>query len=212
MIEPINDFREVEAAEGEQVHAEALKRFEDISTRENWSRQQGIEDLIFTDQDGGQWENFQTFGYNADSNGYIGRDQPEPPRYQNDKISPVIEEAVDDQRQAQIDIKVRPMSLEAKPLANTFNGLIKNIESVSGAQDAYDTAYDEQQRSGYGGWRVVTEYADDSFDQRIGIEPIQCATTSLVFGPSKKYTKEDALYAYYLWNMDLEEYNAQYPE
>lgn len=212
MSEAINDFREIEAADGEDVHHEAIKRFEDISTRENWSRQQGIEDLVFTDQDGGQWDNFQVFGYNADSKGSISKGDVEEPRYQNDKISPVIEEAVDNQRQASIDIKVRPLAAESKGLADTFNGLIKNIETVSGAQDAYDTAYDEQQRSGYGGWRVVTEYADDSFDQRICIEPIKCATGSLLFGPSRKYTKEDSLYAFYIWSMDLEEYNAQYPD
>ena len=165
-----------------------------------------------TIKSGGQWDNFQSYGFNADANGQRGDDEPPPPRYQNDKISPVIEEAVSDQRESQIDIRVRPLAEEAKGLADTFNGLIKNIETVSGAQDAYDCAYDEQQRSGYGGWRVVTEYADDSFDQRIGIDPVRCATGSLFFGPSRKYTKEDALYAYYVWYMDMEEFKTQYPD
>lgn len=212
MPDATEDFRDIPAAsEKDDIHLEGLKRFEDINTREQWSRRLGVEELIFTDQDGGQWDNFQSYGFYADSNGQRGDDEPPPPRYQNDKISPVIEEAVSDQRQAQIDIKVRPMSSEAKPLADTYNGIIKNIEAVSGAQDSYDCAYDEVQRSGYGGWRVVTEYADNSFDQRIGIAPIRCATGSLFFGPSEKYTKEDALYAFHVWNMDMEEFKAQYP-
>ena len=95
MSEAVSEpFREVSAAEGEDVHHEALSRFEDINAREQWSRRLGIEELIFTDQDGGQWDNFQSYGFNADANGQRGDDEPPPPRYQNDKISPVIEEAV----------------------------------------------------------------------------------------------------------------------
>lgn len=210
MPKPTEEFREVPASIKE-AHEEALGRFEDINTREQWSRRLGVEDLIFSDQDGGQWDQFQSFGFNADTN-RGGDSDPPPPRYQNDKISPIIEQSVEDQRRAQIDIRVRPTGKNQKGLAHTFNGLIKNIETVSEAQDAYDCGYDEVQRSGYGGWRVVTEYSDDSFNQSIGIESIKCATGSLFFGPSNKYTKEDALYAFYVWHMDKEEFKATYPE
>ena len=217
--EPIEEFRKVEVAplesdDGDDVHDEALERFKQIVSREEESRTLGVQDLIFIDQEGGPWDNSTGFLSNEalQNDSTVGSDDPPPPRYSIDRISPVIEEAVDDQRNSQINIKYHAVGDVDKGLADTFGGLVKNIEVVSDAQDAYDNAFDECQKSGYGGWQIVTRYADESFEQDIFIEPILNATQSLFFGPAKKATKEDALYAFHIWQLDIDEYNRQYPD
>lgn len=224
--QPINEFREIDAAplkakgtrDGdlpEDVLNEGLTRFQKIVSREEHSRVLGVEDLVFVDQEGGQHEDFVSTNFlSGDTLTSRSSDnKPPPPKYQIDRITPVIEESTSDQRESQININVRSTGQTAdKGLNDTFNGLIKNIEVVSDAQDAYDNAYDECQKSGYGGWQIVTEYVDNSFDQGIAIEPILNATQSLFFGPAKKATKEDALYAFLIWDIDKEEFKATYPD
>ena len=219
---PIEEFREIDAAtagaedgreKGQALHQEALTRFKQIVSREEESRVLGVRDLVFIDQEGGTYDETNGFLSGTPLDDDATGTPPPPPRYQIDRISPVIEEAVSDQREAQINIQVRSTGKKAeKGLADTMNGLIKNIESVSDAGDSYDNAFDECQKSGYGGWQIVTRYADEGFEQDIFIEPILNATQSLFFGPAKKATKEDALYAFHIWSMDLDEYNKQYPD
>ena len=212
--EALNKFRKIEfETDKKKVHEEALTRFKQIVSREEESRILGVEDLIFIDQEGGTYDEEVGFlSGDARTNNTITSDDPPAPRYQIDRISPVIEQAVSDQREAQVNIQVRVTGEVESGLNDTFNGLIKNIENVSDAQDAYDNGFDECQKSGYGGWRIITEYTDDSFEQNIRIEPILNATQSLFFGPAKKATKEDALYAYYLWWMDMDEFKEEHPK
>lgn len=211
---PLEEFREIPSeTDTKKVHEEALTRFKQVVSREEESRILGVEDLIFIDQEGGTYnEEVGFLSGDARTNSTTTGQDPPAPRYQIDRISPVIEEAVSDQRESQVNIQVRVTGEVESGLNDTFNGLIKNIENVSDAQDSYDNGFDECQKSGYGGWRIVTEYADDSFEQNIRIEPILNATQSLFFGPAKKATKEDALYAYYLWWMDMDEFKEEHPK
>lgn len=208
-MDALEEFRKIEAAAREGVHEEALTRFRQIVARDEESRMLAVEDLIFVDQDGGTYDDDVCF---LSGDVRAREDEPPAPRYQIDRISPVIEQAVSDQREAQINIMVRGVGEKSSDLNDTFNGLIRNIEVVSDAADSYDNAYDECQKSGYGGWQIVTEYSDDSFEQNIYIEPIQNATQSLFFGPAKKATKEDAMYAFLIWDMDIDEFKVQYPD
>lgn len=220
-IEPvaINEFRKIPAAPkdpkaGIGVVEEAITRFGHITSREEESRILGVEDLIFVDQEGGTYNDTHNFmsGDLRKGGGSNSGKGPPAPRYQIDRISPVIEEATADQREAQINIQVRAVGKVESDISDTMSGLIRNIEQVSDAPDAYDGAYDECQRSGYGGWQIVTEYADNGFDQNIRIEPILNATQSLFFGPAKKADKSDALYAFLIWDMDQEEFEITYPD
>lgn len=216
---PLEEQREVESAPsksdtGPDVHSEALSRFKQIIAREEGSRVLAVGDLVFIDQEGGTYDESVGFlsGDTVRTNTSSSGPEPPPPRYQIDRISPVIEEAVSDQRESQINIQVRGVGDDDPGLADTYNGLIKNIEIVSDAQDAYDGGFDEGQKSGYGGWQIVTRFADDSFEHDIIIEPVVNATQSMFFGPAKKSTKEDALYAFLIWDLHEEEFKIQWPK
>jgi len=209
MSEPLNEFRKVDAAEGdENIHAEALKRFSVLQDRERFSRALAIEDKIQIESEGGNWEEYESSSDNV-RNGR-GESAPPPPRYHIDRVTPVLEQSLSDQRQNEIQIQVRGSRSSNKQLEGTMSGLIKSVESRSDASYAYDNAYDETQKCGYGGYQIVTEWGD-GFDQEILIRPIKDAASSLWFGESDMYTKEDALYAFVVWYLDADEFKAQYP-
>jgi len=211
MSEAIDDYRKQDLeTDLDAVHKEALKRFAATQDRERTSRALAIRDKIHVESEGGAWgdSGFDRNNIQGDST----TDAPEPPRYSIDRVTPILEQALSDQRQNQIQIQVRATHSGTSSADATMNGLIKNIESVSDAAYVYDTAFDETQKCGYGGWQIVTEYSDDSFDQEIRMRPIKDAASSLWFGPSDLYTKEDALYAFVIWYEELDEYKAQYPD
>jgi hypothetical protein len=211
-MEAIDKFRKVILEGGDKaVLDEALRRFAIVQERERHSRELAIEDKISIEAEGGSWADS---GISYTANNILGGaadNAPEPPRYQIDRVTPVLEQALSDQRQNEIQIQVRGVRSSGSA-DDTMNGLIKNIEVVSDASYCYDNAFDETQKCGYGGWQIVTEYAEDGFDQEVRIRPIKDAASSLYFGPSDLYTKEDALYAFVIWYEDMEEFRANYPD
>ena len=90
------------------------------------------------------------------------------------KLPPFIRQVVNDARQNKPTIKVLPQDSEADPkTAEIYSGLIRNIESASDADVAYDTALDCAASGGFGFFRINLAYADDStFDQNIVFERI----------------------------------------
>jgi hypothetical protein len=71
-------------------------------------------------------------------------------------------------------IKVRPVDNGADVrTAQVYSGLIRNIEQISSADIAYDTAVTHSVYGGFGFWRVAIEYAhDDSFEKDLLIKRI----------------------------------------
>jgi hypothetical protein len=70
--------------------------------------------------------------------------------------------------------KVIPVDNGAdKKTAEILEGLIRNIQSYSAADDAHDTAAEHAVYGGFGYWRVITEYeSPESLDQIIKIKQI----------------------------------------
>lgn len=185
----------------EEVHREAVDRFQVLQDKEQDQRSLAIEDAKFANSEDGQWEDGAK------------EKRQDRPRYTINRVAPAIAQVEGDQRQNRISIKVRPASGDAdKEVADIYNGLIRNIESESQAGNSYDNAFSEAVTGGYGGWRLVTEFkGDDSFDKDIRILPIQSAASSLYFGPAEKYDKRDAHFAFYTVLMPKEEYKAAWP-
>lgn len=88
------------------------------------------------------------------------------------RMQAFIRQVVNDARQNKPQIKVRAADSKADPkTAEVINGLIKNIEYVSNADIAYDTAVESAVAGGFGYIRVGLDYAfDDSFDMDITID------------------------------------------
>lgn len=90
------------------------------------------------------------------------------------KLPAFIRQVVNDSRQNKPSITVHPVDSRADPkTAEVLSGIIRNIESVSNADVAYDTACEQAVTGGFGYWRITLGYAyDDAFDLDVLIERI----------------------------------------
>ena len=193
---------ELKLEEVSEEHSEALARFEDSANTDREQRRLATEDMIFINKEDGMW-----------SEDVVEKRQDRP-RYSIDRISGALNQVVGNQRQTRTGIKVHPETEGNEATARILTGLIRSIETLSRANNCYDMAFNEQVTSGYGGWRVLTEYkGEDSFDQEIVIKPIHSAANRLYFDPTAiDYTKRDARFAFLIDNMRLVDYKKAYPD
>jgi hypothetical protein len=191
------------ATKKEQIHAQAVTRFERVEKKERNQRRLAVEDIKFAQTEDGQWDEGAK------------EKRKNRPRFTINRVAGAIDQLIGDQRQNRTDIKIRPVSGGAtEEIAKTMTGIIRNIESVSKASNAYDCAFDEVVNGGYGGWRVTTEFNDDdSFEQDIKIKTLNTATTSLWFDDgSKEYDRRDAMWAFVTVDMPKEEHKRRFPK
>ena len=179
-----------------------MERFTAIQDREQSQRTLAVEDALFAHSEDGMWGERET------------ESRKDRPRYTINRVAPAIDQICGDQKQNRTSIKVRPSDGAAtKETAKVYDGLIRSIESLSQAENAYDSAFEESVTGGFGGWRLNTEYAnEESFDQDIRIRPVKSAATSLWFGPAVAYDKRDADHAFYTSYISVEEYKKKWPK
>jgi hypothetical protein len=176
------------------------QRYEFAVEAERDQRRLAVEDARFANAEDGQWDDIS-----SDNR----RDRP---RFQINRISPVIDQLVGDQRQNRIGIKVIPQQEGTREIAEVIQGMVRSIEQQSAASDVYDLAFEEQITTGYGCWEIVSEYIEDSFEQELKIKPINSAATAVFFDPSaREYTKSDAKYAFKEVFLDDETFEELYP-
>lgn len=191
------------ATDNKEIHQTALKRFQRVEDKERSQRSLAIEDLRFAQTEDGQWEDDA-------KEKRTGR-----PRYTINRVAGAVDQLTGDQRQNRTAIKIRAVSGGAtEDVAKVMEGLIRNIETKSKANNSYDNAFDETANGGFGGWRVITEFSDDDvFEQDIRIKPLLGATTSLWFDPAAiEYDRRDAKWAFITLDMPREEREDKYPD
>ena len=145
----------------QEVIDEAREHLQDAHAYESDFRTKFVEDLRFTYEDEGQWEDLA-------KNSRVGR-----PCYTFNRTEGAIDQVVGDQRQARPGIIVRAGEGGDKKLAEVQGGLIRNIENNSDSETVYDHAFTYAVAGGYGAWRVVNEYnSDDAFEQDLFIREV----------------------------------------
>lgn len=188
------------------IHAEAIKNFQAIQTAMRDERLQCLQDRRFYSISGAQWE------------GALGRQFENKPRFEINKIHLSVIRIINEYRNNRIDVQfIGKDSKEADKLADTCAGIFRADEQDSGAQEAYDNAFEEAVGGGFGAWRLVTAYEnDDNLEdetQRIRFEPIYDADSSVFFDlDAKRQDKSDAKYAFVIHAMTPEAYLEQFGE
>ena len=137
--------------------------FKDDIEREQENREQYQEDVKFAKL-GEQWpEQVKQ-----------DREREGRPCLTINRMPSFIRQVVNDSRINIPQIKVKPVDDDADvETAEIYAGLIRNIEYVSQAEVAYDTALDAAATGGMGFFKVVTDYCDEeSFAQDIYIRRI----------------------------------------
>lgn len=186
----------------EDIPAKARKYLRQAIDAERFNRECALEDLKF--ENGDQW---------VDA---VKREREEDgrPCLVINKTAGVVKQIVGTARQNRFGIKVRPVDDQTDPkTAEVLTGLIRNIENVSDAENAYDTAVESAVRCGFGYFRILTQYAsEDSFDQEICIERV-VNPFSIYYDPeARKADKSDAKWCLVVEEMSAEEFARQYPE
>lgn len=143
--------------------SEAREAFEQAADAEERNRNDGLDDLKFSKLSE-QWP--------QDIAAQRAKDKR--PCLTSNRMNQFIRQVVNDGRQNKPSINVHPVDSTADPeTAQIMSGLIRNIEYISQAQNAYDTALDFAASMGWGYLRVALEYAhDDTFDKDLLIERV----------------------------------------
>lgn len=130
------------------------------------------------------------------------------------RMSQFVRQVLGDIKQSRPGIKVHPVDSGADPdTAEIYQGLIRNIEMISDAKEAYYTAAESQVAAGEGFWRVVTDYSGaDAFEQDVLIEKIANPFSVTLDPHCTRQTGEDAKWCFVSERMSLDEFKEKYPD
>jgi hypothetical protein len=196
------EAKPVKVKTASEVLEKARKRFQQCQDDEHANRVMAIDDL--SNYVGEQWpERTKQL-----------REQHGRPCLVFNRLIGFVDQVTGDQRQNRPRINVRPVDSRSDPeTAKIINGIIRNIENVSRADDAYDNAIHSSVVCGYGAFRVLTEYADDDvFDQDIRIKKIDNPFSVYWDPTAREYSREDAKYAFVFEKISRDEYESKYPD
>ena len=136
------------------------------------------------------------------------------PSYTMNKLPQFIKQVVNDARANRPHIKLRPVDSGAdKDSAEIYQGLLKNIETVSNADIAYDTAIEHATVCGMGYFRLVTDYADYmSFNQDLIVKRVADPMSIRLDPFFTEFDGSDAKWGFVESNMSKKEFEVAYPD
>ena len=188
------------------IHQAARAEFDQIQGAMYQERMNCLGDRRFCSLAGAQWE------------GPLGDQFENKPRFEVNKIHMAVLRIINEYRNNRITVNFSSKEGEEyDKLADTCAGLYRADEQDSGAEEAYDNAFEEAVMGGFGAWRLRTEYQneEDPEDdkQRVCIEPIFDADTSVYFDlGAKRQDKADAKRCFVLTSMTRDAYKAEYDD
>lgn len=131
-----------------------------------------------------------------------------------DQVSQFVHQVVNDIRMNTPSVKCIPHTGGADvETAEILDGLIKDIEYQSGADEAYDTAANFSVKSGIGFILVDHDYAgDDGFDQELRIKRVINPEAVLIDPASVEIDGSDAKYGFIFDPISTADFKAKYPD
>jgi len=186
------------------VHQEALMEFDSIQSAMREERRQCLEDRRFYSIAGAQWE------------GNLAEQFNNKPRFEVNKIHLSVMRIINEYRNNRITVDfISKDGDEHDKLADTCDALFRADEEDSCADEAYDNAFEEAVGGGFGAFRLRAvyedEYDEDNDNQRIRIEPIYDADSTVFFDmDAKRQGKSDARLCYVLTAMTRDAYVAEW--
>lgn len=194
----------------ERFHSQARRRFE--RARQFWEPVYDLlrEDVAFLS--GEQWEDDAT------------RARKGRPQLTFNQLPKYVRQVVGGVRSNPPAITTHPVDgMEVKApnvagkqdyaLHEIYDGIIRNIESVSNARDHYARALQHCVAGSVGWLRVATDFVDNhSFEQDILIRSIYSPTSVYMDPDAREVDFSDAEYAFVLETISEQEYKARYGE
>lgn len=186
------------------LHKSALDEFDAIQKALKHERGMCLEDRRFYSIHGASWE------------GALGEQFENRPRLEFNRVHLAVIRIISEYRNNRITVDFTPKDGSTNAdLADTCDGLYRADEQDSGAQEAYDNAFEEAVGGGIGAWRLCAKYEDEEDDeneqQRIAIEPIFDADSSVWFDlDAKRQDKADARRCWVISGMTPESFKTQF--
>ena len=185
---------------------EALTQYDDIQYAIQSERRQCLDDRRFYSISGAQWEGPWLTQYEN------------KPRIEVNKVHASVMRVVNEYRSNRFTVDfVSKDGAKDDALADVCDGLYRADEQDSVADEAYDNAFEEAVGGGFGAWRLRAdwedEYDDENDKQRIRIEPIFDADTSVYFDlEAKRQDKSDARFCFVVTSMTRKAYEERYED
>lgn len=138
-----------------------LERAHETYNFDTEQRRRVVEDMKFTFVSGHQWDK------------HLTAKRKNRPCYESNRIRQLVRSVTGQQLKNKPQIKVRAVEDNDVDTSEVYNGLIKNIEVQSSAENAYDTAMQWSTAGGYGILRVISEYeGPDTFNQCLKVKTV----------------------------------------
>lgn len=188
------------------IHARAKLQFDKIQSAVREERLQCLEDRRFYSIAGAQWE------------GKLGEQFANKPKFEVNKIHLAVIRIINEYRNNRITVDfVSKDGSQNDELADTCDGLYRADEQDSGAEEAYDNAFEEAVGGGFGAFRLRAceedEEDEENERQRIKIEPIFDADSCVFFDlDAKRQDKADANFCFVLTSMTHDAYKEEYDD
>lgn len=195
-----------DSKKAKDIHETALRDFDRIQSALYEERKQSLEDRRFYSIAGAQWE------------GALGEQFENKPKFEVNKVHLAVIKIINEYRNNRVTVDfITKDGTDDGELADVCDGLFRADEQDSGAEEAYDNAFEEAVGGGFGALRLTTEYEDEEDDenenQRIRIEPIYDADASVFFDlDAKRQDKADAKYCFVMYSTTPEDYEEEWGE
>jgi hypothetical protein len=178
----------------------------DFKTAEEWwgeNRQAALADMKFrVPGQGNQWP--EAIRKKREAEGL--------PCLEVDKVNQYIRQVVNDGRQNRPSVKVSPEEGGDTDVADAYSGLIRSICDRSNADEAFDTALDHAAGSGFGWFRVITEYVGEkSFNQDIRVRRVR-NPLAVMLAPHYLADGSDADFGFVIDEIPKKKYKSLYPK
>ncbi len=196
--------RENKSDRERRILGEARIQFDQIQSALRDERLQCVQDRRFASISGAQWE------------GPLGEQFANKPKLEVNKIAMSLTRIENEYRNNPITVDFVPKDgRDDDALADLCDSLWRADEQDSNAEEAYDNAFQEAITGGFGAFRLRERYEDEESEdderQRIAIEPIFDADTSVWFDlDAKRQDKSDARFCFVIVAMTHDAYLDQW--
>jgi hypothetical protein len=178
-----------------------LERARETFAFETEQRRRVVEDMKFAFVSGNQWD------------AHLTAKRKNRPCYESNRIRQLIRRVTGQQLKNKPQIKVRAVEDNDVDTAEVYNGLIKNIEVQSSAENAYDVSMQWACGGGYGVIRVVSEYeGHDTFDQCLKIKTVMDPMRCWCDPAAVEFDRSDARWWFIDEFIPTEEFKRRWPK
>jgi len=183
-------------------HDYVLRELMTAQEVDHYNRVKVRESKEFVNERGGQWEQ------------HTGNTFDDKPRYTLDMVTPIVDAVTGVMEKMDFVATVQPAGGDStKDIAETYEGILRNIQNISNASNIYNSSGKEMVISGMDGWEVVQEFVDgDTFHQDLIIKNIYNWVDRVWFGYSEEQDRSDSMVAWKLNGFTKEQYKDKYPK